>query len=350
MRYSVQTLLGLSFLGLSGVLAVALSLAPSQPALADAAPASAPKSYTEKIPDSSVTFDMVGVPGGSYLMGSPDNEPGRNPDEGPQHPVTVAPFWMGKCEVTWDEFDLYWKNEGLIEFGKDSEPVTDADALTRPTPPYVDETYGHEREKHPALCMTHHTAMMYCSWLSKVTGKKYRLPTEAEWEYACRAGSKGRYSFGDDPAQLGEYAWFKGNSTDEDHPKGTTHPVGSKKANAFGLHDMHGSVMEWCLDHYAADTYGKFDLKKAALRPVIVPTERKWSHVARGGSWADGPEKLRSAARRASEKSWMKHDPQIPQSIWWLTRFDVIGFRVVRAVDEQPELKDLRSKVNYQSQ
>ena len=111
---------------------------------------------------------------------------------------------------------------------------------------------------------------------------------------------------------------------------------------------MHGNVIEWCLDHYVKDAYARF-LKGSkdgiSLSPVFPPTENKWSHVARGGRWKDAAPELRSAARRASQKEWMKDDPQVPQSIWWLTKFDIVGFRVVRPLDEQPELKGLTAKV-----
>jgi formylglycine-generating enzyme required for sulfatase activity len=203
----------------------------------------------------------------------------------------------------------------------------------------VDETYGHGRLGFPAICMTQHAAMEYCSWLSKKTGKAYRLPTEAEWEYACRAGSKTAYSFGDDPKTLGDYAWFEGNS--DEH----THKVATKKPNPWGLYDMHGNVMEWCIDHYGKDSYAKFPADKATLGPVLLPTDKRFSHVARGGSWTDPAGLLRSAARRGSDKTWIKKDPQRPQSIWWLTEMDVVGFRVVRAVEEQANLKGIRSKV-----
>jgi formylglycine-generating enzyme required for sulfatase activity len=301
------------------------------------------KGYAETIPDSKVSFDMVPVPGGTFLMGSPPTEKGRAPDEGPQHWVKINPFWMGKTEVTWDEFDLFFKPMEEGEKKDQSPQQKEADAITRPTPAYVDETYGHGREGHPVLCMTHHAAMEYCRWLSLKTGKHYRLPTEAEWEYACLAGSTTPYFFGSDPKSLDEYAWYAKNADD------LTHEVGKKKPNPWGLYDMYGNVGEWCLDHYKKDYYATFPPNQVTLEPVLLPTERRFSHVVRGGSWSDEPDRLRSAARLGSERSWMKHDPQRPQSIWWLTKWDVVGLRVVRAVEEQDNLKHLRSKVTKES-
>jgi formylglycine-generating enzyme required for sulfatase activity len=301
------------------------------------------KSYVETIPGSKVKFEMVAIPGGTYLMGSPANEAGRADDEGPQHPVAIGPLWVGKTEVTWDEYDLYWKTKKEARKEPGPARAKEADAVSRPTPPYADETFGHGRQGHPVLCITHHAAMEYCRWLSAMTGKAYRLPTEAEWEYACRAGTKTAYSFGDDPKKLGEYAWYADNSDD------VTHVVGQKKPNPWGLYDMHGNVAEWCLDHYQKDFYSRFKLDKAALGPVLLPTANRFSHVARGGSWTDDAEKLRSAARRGSDNTWIQRDPQRPQSIWWLTDADFVGFRIVRAVQEQDNLKNLKSKVTRES-
>ncbi len=303
--------------------------------------------FAQPVPGADVTFDMVYVPGGEFRMGSPEGEPGRTADEGPQHPVKVNPFWLAKCEVTWDEYYAFWKDERLYkvdEVPQEQQAKLRPDAITRPTNTYVDELYDHGRDGHPAICMTHHAAMMYCHWLRWKTGRGYRLPTEAEWEYAARGGTQGRYGIPAD-ASLDDYAWSKANSPDDDHPDGTTHKVGTKRANTLGLHDLHGNVAEWCLDHYAADFYKKSPADTLSLCPVNVPTDAKWSHVARGGSWADKADRLRCAARRGSDKTWMRHDPQLPQSIWWLTRMDVIGFRVCLPVDEYPALVGVKPMV-----
>jgi len=324
---------------------------------APAKPAATHMNYTEKLATAEdapkVSFDMVAVPGGEFLMGSPPTDPDRKPDEGPQVKVKVKPFWMAKTEISWDEFDLYFRlNNAQLEgadAAKDPAKKVDPagpDAVSKPTMPYVDETYGHERDKHPAICMTHHAAMKYCEWLSKRTGKYYRLPTEAEWEYAARAGTTTPYGIKKDE-KIDEYAWYKANSPDETHPRGTTYEGAKKKPNAFGLYDMQGNVMEWCLDHYVADAYTRFNanLKDGfSVGPAFKPTENKWFHVARGGHFKSEEKGLRLAARVASEKAWMRQDPQEPQSIWWLTTFDIIGFRVVRPVEDD-DLKGLTSKV-----
>jgi formylglycine-generating enzyme required for sulfatase activity len=304
------------------------------------------KPYTETIPGTEVKFEMVAVPGGTFTMGSPPAEVGRTSDEGPQHQATVPAFWMGKTEVTWDEYDLFAfsqdisrKKQQKIDLSIQPQSEKTADAITRPTPPYADETFGYCREGCPVLSVTHHAAMEYCRWLSTKTGKIYRLPTEAEWEYACRAGSKTAYSFGDDPSKLADYAWYTANSN------ASSHPVGKKKPNGWGLFDMHGNVAEWCLDRYDKDFYGTFSEKTPALAPVLIPEAEEYPHVVRGGSWDDDARRLRSAARRGSNKDWNKRDPQIPQSIWWLTDATSVGFRIVRPLKEQENLAGIRSKV-----
>ncbi len=303
------------------------------------------KGYVETIAGSDLKFEMVPIPGGSFVMGSPPNEAKRSEDEGPQVKVEIAPFWMGKHEVTWNEYDEFAfamdlkrkKREG-VDPAKQPETEKASDAVTRPTPPYADETFGMGRPGQPVICITHHSAMEYCRWLSAKTGKAYRLPTEAEWEYACRAGTKTTYSFGDDPADLGEYAWYVENS---EKPQ----KVGKKKPNPWGLHDMHGNVSEWCLDHYVADIYSTLAKTQPARGPVVLPTEKEYPYVAKGGSWDDDADRLRSAARLASNLEWSVQDPQRPQSIWWHTDATFVGFRLARALDEQENLKGVRSLV-----
>lgn len=303
------------------------------------------KPYAEIIPGTQVSFEMVPIPRGTFTMGSPPNEAGRSPDEGPAHEVTIEPFWMGKTEVRWEEYDPFAFSRDIPSGGEKKAPATatvagatGADAMTRPTPPYADETFGYAREGNPVISIPHHAAKEYCAWLSAKTGKNYRLPTEAEWEYACRAGTKTAYSFGDDPGGLGEYAWYRANSGEKPNA------AGKKKPNPWGLHDMHGNVAEWVLDRYSKSFYARLAEKMPVVGPVLLPGEEEYPHVVRGGSWDDLPERLRSAARGFSTKEWNRRDPQNPQSIWWLTDALGVGFRVVRPLKEQDNLKGFRSR------
>lgn len=300
--------------------------------------------YTQTIPGSKVSFDMVAIPGGTFLMGSPKTEKGRDEDEGPQHPVKLRPFWIGKCEVRWNEYDLYWRKlPGTVQPKEKTPKEKLVDAVTRPTPPYADETFGHGRDGNPVLCITHHAAMQYCQWLSVKTGKTYRLPTEAEWEWACRAGTTTPYFFGTDESKLGDYAWYDDNSDD------LAQKVGQKKPNPWGLYDVYGNVSEWCLDQYQKDFYSKLPVGMATFGPVALPTKARFPHVTRGGSWIDPPNELRSAARMSSVPDWLRRDPQRPQSIWWMTDADFVGFRVVCPVEEYDNLKGIKSQVTRES-
>ncbi len=291
------------------------------------------KPYTEVIANGDVTFEMVPIPGGRFLMGSPDTEADRKEDEGPQHEVEIEPFWMGKCEVTWNEYEIWMFSLDIQrrELNKvaASELEKQADAVTRPTKPYTDMTFGMGKEGFPAICMTQLAAKTYCKWLSAKTGRYYRLPTEAEWEYAARAGSKTAYHFGDDPAQLGEYAWYFDNSEDK------YHKVGVKKPNPWGLYDMHGNVAEWTLDQYIPDFYKQF-AGKSSKNPWAIPT-KLYPQATRGGSWDGDPSGLRSSARVGSNRDWKQQDPQLPQSIWYFTDALFLGFRVVRPLHEPSE-------------
>ncbi len=290
--------------------------------------------YTNNIPGTKVPYVMIPIRGGEFVMGSPENEKGRKPDEAPPHKVKVAPFWMGMCEVSWNEFELfmYPDDEKRLREEAAAAAYTDklSDAVTRPSKPYTEMSFGMGKDNFPAISMTQHGANKYCHWLSAKTGHFYRLPTEAEWEYACRAGTTTAYSFGDDASKLAEYGWFEDNG-DFKYQK-----IGKKKPNPWGLYDMHGNVAEWCLDQYEPD-YTKVMGEAGAV--IVNPWNRAtkpYPHVARGGSYDDPPDKLRSAARRASNKNWKMRDPQLPKSIWWLTDAQFVGFRLVRPLEVPP--------------
>ena len=304
---------------------VPVAVEPLEVADAVASAPSEMKPYTEPIEHTEFGIEMLPIAGGEFLMGSPDSEEDRGDDEGPQHSVKVAPFWMGKCEITWDQYDV-WNEEvdqrmrkmlSLKETPRDLA----VDGFSKPTEPYTDMSFGMGREDYPAICMTQHAARIYCQWLSAKTGRYYRLPTEAEWEYACRAGSKTAYSFGDDPDQLEEHAWFFDNS-DDNYQR-----VGQKKPNAWGLHDMHGNVSEWVLDQHSP-----YDSVTETVDPLVVP-KTLYPRVVRGGGWDDDPDVLRSAARKASAEEWKEQDPQEPKSIWYHTDALSVGFRIVRPLD-----------------
>ena len=291
------------------------------------------KIYTNSIPGTHVSYVMVPIQGGEYTMGSPDSEPGRKPDEGPQHKVRISPFWIEQCEVTWNEYELfmYPEEERRTRETAPTDASGDklADAVTHPSKPYVEMSFGMGKDGFPAIAMTQHAANKYCQWLSAKTGEFYRLPTEAEWEYACRAGTIGTYFFGDDAKKIGEYAWYEDNS-DFKYQK-----VGKKKPNPWGLYDMYGNVTEWVLDQYDPDYY-KECAKKGVVTDPWNKASKPYPHAVRGGSWDDAVARCRSAARRGSERGWKMQDPQLPKSVWYFSDAQFVGFRVVRPLKVPP--------------
>ena len=195
-------------------------------------PDSSFKVYEQSVPGYTLKFKMVPIKGGNFIMGSPAGEAGRDADEGPQRTFSISPFWMGAYEVTYDEYNSFFTDESI---GQNDN----TDAITRPSPPYIDFTLSMGKEGgYPANSMQQYGAIMYCRWLYKKTGIFFRLPTEAEWEYACRAGSTSTYFFGNDANQLDQYAWYKNNSGNK------YHKVGELKPNPWGLYDMLGNVGE----------------------------------------------------------------------------------------------------------
>lgn len=290
--------------------------------------------YQQNIPASSLSFKMVPIKAGSILIGSPANEKGHSSDESPQKKIQLSAFWMGAYEVTRDEYDVFLKDE------KTSQNV-DVDAITRPSPQYIDLSYGMGKEGgYPANSMSQYNALMYCRWLYHKTGIFYRLPTEAEWEYACRAGTTTAYFFGNDSTGLEKYAWYSKNSEDK------FHKTGEKLPNPWGLYDMIGNVMEWTLDHYDMKRYQAI----AATDPVVTANPVRYPKTLRGGGYTSGAADLRSAKRIPSDPVWNRRDPQIPKSRWWITDAPSVGFRLIRPL-QQPskEAIDLFFK-NYLDQ
>lgn len=274
------------------------------------------------IPGSAVSFNMIPVPAGSFMMGSPSSELNRNMDEGPQVKVKLDGFLISETEVTWDLYELFTDKEKRAALIYANEVIKmNADAIIKPSTPYLDPSYGMGKYGFPATSMTQYSALSFCKWLSELTGEFYRLPTEAEWEYACKAGTNTAYSFGDDPTLLDQYAWSFNNSEDK------YHPVKSKKPNPWGLYDMHGNVMEWTLDQYQVDYYNT--LGSSTNTPWRRP-DKLHPRTARGGSWDENPPVLRSSARTSSNPSWQRRDPQIPKSFWWCSDAPFIGIRLVK--------------------
>ncbi|REJ48159.1 MAG: serine/threonine-protein kinase pkn1 [Microcystis flos-aquae DF17] len=234
-----------------------------------------PTPFTENLPKG-ITLEMVGLPAGKFLMGSPDSAIYASDEEKPQHQVKVNSFAIGKYPVTQAQYQAVM-GTNPSEFKNNLQ--------------------------NPVEKVSWNDAQAFCQKLSQITGKTYRLPTEAEWEYACRAGTTTRYYFGDDANQLGDYAWYIGNSQDK------THPVGQKKPNAWGLYDMSGNVWEWCEDNWHDNYIGAPRDGSAWL------TNDNHSQILRGGSWYGDPDYCRSAYRSLND--------------WRGYFFFFFGFRVV---------------------
>ena len=299
------------------------------------------ENYTEKIPGTIVSFNMIAIPEGSFNMGSPDDEPLRDEDEGPVRKVSLSKFWMAKTEVTWDEYLAFFRatsSQGRTEGQVVTSKITDA--ISGATPPWGAPDQGWGKGKRPAITMSWHAANVYCQWLSKVTGRKYRLPTEAEWEYACRGGTVSPYFFDGDPKKYTSEGFLKkflGTDTSliasrvvykENSASKTMEPSGMIE-NPFGLINMSGNVAEFCLDFYSPDYY-------ADTLNLVNPggPEGGQERVIRGGSFRSDARDVRSAARDYTRtKAWLITDPQIPKSIWWYSDCIDVGFRVVCEAD-----------------
>jgi formylglycine-generating enzyme required for sulfatase activity len=313
------------------------------------------EAYTQEIPLAvGSKIDLIPIPAGKFKIGSDPKSHNHKPDEAPQREIVIPAFFMAKLETTWDIYRPYMENgkarnkDGTLNRDADmstseapdvKSDETLIDTVTQPTPPYIPMHFsmgdGYSKD-YPAVGITHHAANKFCEWLSAQTGNFYRLPTEAEWEYACRAGTMTAYSFGDDASKLGEYAWFADNSEFQ------YQKVGTKKPNPWGLYDMHGNAAELTLDQYTADVYAK--IKDGVINPWVAAPNR-YPTVFRGGHWDTEAAMLRSAARGQTSAELKAIDPQIPKSLWYFTNASWLGFRVVRPL-EIPSVEEMHKAWN----
>jgi formylglycine-generating enzyme len=305
-------------------------------------------SFTEQIPGSTVSFNMMAIPGGTFKLGSPDSEPLRNADEGPLREVRIDSFYMARMEVTWDEYLAFYAQTSAEGRSTDTEGLRvsgrETDAITGATPPYGQPDQGWGKGLRPAISISWHAAETYCKWLSKVTGKHYRLPTEAEWEYACRGGTTSPYFFNGNPSRFqksGLRARISRNDTAvintyvvyAENSHGKTQESSFVATNPYGLKNMSGNVAEFCSDWYQPDAYGRYP-KGIVVNPKGPDTGNE--RVVRGGSFRDPAGKVRNAARESTHtEAWLRTDPQMPKSIWWYSDCFFVGFRVVCDFDEK---------------
>ena len=305
------------------------------------------KPYVETIPGTELKFEMVPIPGGTFAMGSPPTRRSGRTTKGRSIKVEIAPFWMGKCEVTWDEYDQF---AFQMDLKRKKREGVDLDQAAR------DREGG--RRRHPADAALRRRDLRHAAARGS---RSSASPTTRRWNtaagsrprrarsIACRPRPSGNTpaaparrrptSFGDDPAKLGEYAWYVENA---EKPQ----PVGKKKPNPWGLYDMHGNVVG-VVPGPLRRGHLQYTRQGHSRRagPSCCPTAKEYPYVARGGSWDDDADRLRSAARLASNLEWSVQDPQRPQSIWWHTDATFVGFRVVRPLDEQENLKGVKSQV-----
>lgn len=294
------------------------------------------ENYKQDIEEESIAIEMVAVSGGEFTMGAASDDYSRDGDEKPAHQVVVGDFWMGKYEITWEQYDAFVHAVFEDDRFKSKSTLQNLgiDAVSAATPPYMEMSFGMGKGTHPAVNITQYAALMYCKWLTAKTGEFYRLPTEAEWEYVCKTGNTDKVS------DLKTVGWFDEN-TDIKYGK-----TGTKKANALGIHDLLGNVSEWVLDQYHSNYYAK----SPKSNPWNVPT-KLYPRVVRGGSWKDTADKLCCTSREKSKSDWKRRDPQIPKSNWWHTNAPFVGFRVVKPkvqpTPEQIEKYWLEAIVDY---
>ncbi len=302
--------------------------------------------FTETIPNTTLSFNMKAIPGGSFTIGSPEDEQLRDPDEGPQKEVKISSFYMAEVEVTWNEYLAFYgatATEGRSTDTEGARLLGDVDAISGPTPPYGQPDQNWGMGDRPAITMTFYAAETYCRWLSQVTGKTYRLPTEAEWEYAVRGGTQTPFFFEGRPKDFSQKGFFGklfGQESDlidqyvvyANNSQGKSELPEVVEPNPYGLKNMLGNVMEYCSDWYSEDAY---EIMPAGVTDPTGPATGE-ERVVRGGSFRSPVDEVRSAARDHTRmEDWMRTDPQMPKSIWWLSDCNCVGFRVICEFDEK---------------
>ena len=283
------------------------------------------KNYNQAVKQEKISIEMMAIEGGTFGLGAEASDNSRDSNERPNHTVSVDDFWIGRYEITWEQYDafVYGKFDDAQFESPSKLKEMGIDAVSGATAPYVDMSFGMGKKSFPAVNMTQYAAIMYCKWLTSKTGVFYRLPTEAEWEYTCKIGKT------DQVQDLKNISWYEDNS-EEKYQK-----TGTKTPNKLGIHDMLGNVSEWVMDQYSTTYYAS----SPKTNPWNTPT-KLYSRVARGGSWKDTASKLCCTSRQASNPKWKRRDPQIPKSNWWNTDAPFIGFRVVRP-KVQPSQKEI---------
>jgi len=235
--------------------------------------------FVQRIEGTTVEFTMVPITGGVVRSDAPDAH----------DPIEVAPFYFGQTEVTWDLFDVFVYGLDIPEGDKAG------DAVTRPSKPYVPPDRGFGHAGYPAISMTHQSAQKFCEWLSAKTGRKYRLPTEAEWALVAEQCA-------DDP-DITEHEWYRDNSD------GQTHAVAKKQACDSGVFDLLGNAAEWTMG-----INGK---------PIVC-----------GGAYSDDASLINASTRRSQTSAWNMSDPQMPKSKWWLPDAPFVGLRLVCEIEQ----------------
>ncbi len=285
----------------------------------------------QKIDPSEISFEMIRIPGKIYEMGHPNLDSSLELNHIPMHLVKIDTLWAGKYEVTWELFELFLTENKFLFDSIPNEKLKKIDAITRPSPSFEDPSIGMGKKGYPVISISPYAALTFCKWLTTITGRFYRLPTEAEWEYICKGGTSETDFFTNKKNDLDEYAWYYENSNYQ-YAK-----VGQKLPNAFGIYDILGNVAEWTLDEYNEDFY-KQDLDTIALNPWNIP-RKLHPRVYRGGSWNDDAIEISSTKRSKSSFNLQKNDPQIPKSFWWYTDSSFIGFRLVSPYEQPSKLE-----------